>query len=268
MSEVKTLVALLALNEAANIGRVVHRVQQAVPWADVLVIDDGSVDATGDCARSAGAQVLQMPYNVGIGAAEQAAFRYAQRMSYDVMIRNDGDGQHEADDIPGLLATLHEKRVDVVIGSRFLGAAAPVVGRAPGYRTPTSRRAGIFIITGLLRILTRQPVTDPTSGFRAFNRRAIACFAAQYPQDYPEPEVIIMMHRLGLRWTEAPAHFHERLHGRSQFLSMRRAFYYMVKVVMAILIDTLRRRPQPEEAPTQISTHRSRSDRSRSDRLR
>ena len=229
---------LLALNEARNIGQVVRNVKANAPLADVLVVDDGSVDETNRVARGAGALVIQMPYNVGIGAAEQAGFKFAAANGYNILVRNDGDGQHASEDIPLLVHTLDTQPIDMVIGSRFIGEG--------DYGTPTTRRMGIFVIAGLLRLLTRQPITDPTSGFRAFNHRAITCFAHVYPQDYPEPETIIMAHRLGLRMQEAPARFLIRQHGRSQFLNIRTVIYYMVKVILAILIDALRRDRLPE----------------------
>lgn len=234
----RTLVALLALNEEHNIGRVIGNIQRIVPDVDVLVVNDGSDDGTELVARNAGAMVLTMPHNVGIGAAEQAAFRFAARYGYRTMVRNDGDGQHEPADIPLLLHTLETQPVDMVIGSRFIGEG--------DYGTPATRRMGILIIVGLLRLLTRQPITDPTSGFRAFNHRAITCFAQIYPQDYPEPETIVMAHRLGLRMVEVPARFLMRQHGRSQFLNVRTVTYYMFKVLLAIVIDSLRRDTLPE----------------------
>lgn len=236
--EPKILIALLALNEARNVGRVIHNVKAHVPFADVLVVDDGSVDDTVTVAHAAGALVVQVPYNIGIGAAEQTAFKFAARHGYKILIRNDGDGQHEPEDIPLLLNALEMQPADMIIGSRFIGEG--------DYGTPTTRRMGILIITGILRLLTQQPITDPTSGFRAFNHRAITCFAQIYPQDYPEPETIVMAHRLGLRVKEVPAHFHVRQHGRSQFFSIRTVAYYMVKVILAIFIDALRRDPLPE----------------------
>ncbi|MCA9885473.1 MAG: glycosyltransferase family 2 protein [Anaerolineae bacterium] len=234
----RTLVALLAFNEERNIGRVVRNIRNILPEVDVLVVNDGSNDGTEAVARESGAIVLTMPHNVGIGAAEQAAFRFAARYGYRLMVRNDGDGQHEAADIPMMLDTMATQPVDIVIGSRFIGEG--------DYGTPPTRRMGILIITGLLRLLTRQPITDPTSGFRAFNHRAITCFAQIYPQDYPEPETIVMAHRLGLRMVEVPVRFHMRQHGRSQFLNIRTVIYYMFKVLLAIVIDSMRRDTLPE----------------------
>lgn len=240
MSQPKTLIILPALNEAENIAKTVRRVRQHVPHADVLVVDDGSSDTTGQVAATAGAIVLHMPYNVGIGAAVQTGFKYAQRHGYEIVVRNDGDGQHAPDDIHRMIATLCQpsddgSRVDVVVGSRFLGDG--------DYGTSFMRLIGIRVLVGLLRIITQQPITDPTSGFAAFNKRAIALFAQAYPHDYPEPEAVVLLHKSGLRMVEIPVTFHEREFGTSQFTVPTRSAYYMLKVTLSILINVLRRAP-------------------------
>lgn len=238
MSYPKTLVVLPALDEAGNIAGTVERIRGHVPFADVLVINDGSSDNTALVAQEAGAIVLNMPYNVGIGAAVQTGFKYAARYGYEVVVRNDGDGQHSADDIVRLLDTLLQNEVDVVTGSRFLGDG--------DYGTPLMRRAGIGLLSGLLTLITRQRITDPTSGFAAFNSRAISLFARLYPHDYPEPEAVVLLHKSGLRLREIPVTFHNREHGTSQFTAPTRSAYYMVKVILAILINLLRRAPAIE----------------------
>ncbi len=234
----RTLIILPALNEAGNIARTVQGIRAHVPWADVLVINDGSTDNTAAEAQEAGAIVVNMPYNVGIGAAVQTGFKYARRQQYSVMARLDGDGQHSTDDTVRLLERLAQGDVDVVIGSRFLGKG--------DYRTPLGRRAGIGILSTLLRWITHQPISDPTSGFAVFNRRAIALFAEMYPHDYPEPEAIVLMHKSGLKRAEIPVTFKAREHGVSQFTAPGRSAYYMLKVTLAILINTLRRFPTAE----------------------
>jgi len=232
-----TLVVLPALNEAENIARVVRNIKTMLPTADVLVINDGSSDQTGFVAYKAGAIVLSMPYNVGIGAAVQTGFKFAHTHGYKVVLRLDGDGQHSSDSIPTLLNRLAEPDVDMVIGSRWLAVDGD-------YGTPLARRFGIFILTSLLSIMTRQRITDPTSGFAAFNQRAIALFARLYPHDYPEPEAIIVLYRSGLKLAEVPVKMLPREHGESAFVSPFQSAYYMLKVILAILINMLRRAPQ------------------------
>ena len=231
----KTLIILPALNEARNIDKTITRIKDNVPFADVLVINDGSTDATACVAEQAGAIVLSMPYNVGIGAAVQTGFKYAARQDYQVVVRNDGDGQHASDDILNLMDTLLTNDVDVVIGSRFLGDG--------DYGTSLMRRIGIRLISTLLTLITHQRITDPTSGFAAFNRQAILLFARLYPHDYPEPEAIVLLYKSGLRQCEMPVTFHNREFGISQFTAPTRSAYYMLKVTLAILINLLRRAP-------------------------
>lgn len=236
MSSERILVILPAYNESRNIARVVNGVRAQLPGADVLVIDDGSFDGTGDEAGAAGAMVLTMPYNVGIGAAVQAGFQFAAGRGYDIVIRNDGDGQHAPAANLDLLDKLRAEKADLVVGSRFLGDAGD-------YGTPWLRRLGSAILARLLSIITGQRVTDPTSGCAAFNRRAIQLFAQAYPHDYPEPEAIVIAHRSGLRQIEIPVQMIRRQHGNSSITPLR-SVYYMVKVILAILINLLRRPPR------------------------
>jgi glycosyltransferase involved in cell wall biosynthesis len=228
----KTLIILPALNEAKNISKAVTNIREHVSWADILVINDGSTDQTTNEAQDAGAIVFNMPYNVGIGAAVQTGFKYAARNNYEFVARLDGDGQHNPDDTVRLLEIVQSGEYDVAIGSRFLGDG--------DYGTSFMRKLGITIISGLLRLITKRRVTDPTSGFSAFNRRAIMLFAKLYPHDYPEPEAIVICHKSGLQVCEIPVTFLIREHGVSQFTVPTRSAYYMLKVTLAILINTLR----------------------------
>lgn len=231
----RVLVILPALNEGKNIATTITQIQSHMPTADVLVINDGSNDDTTQQAESCGAIVLDMPYNVGIGAAVQTAFKFAARHGYDVVVRNDGDGQHAPDGIHRLLDHIMSDAADVVIGSRFIGDHGD-------YGTPIARRLGITILSVLLSKITGQTITDPTSGFCAFNRKAILLFAQFYPHDYPEPEAIVISHRTGLRQIEVPVTMKPREHGNSSITPVR-SIYYMIKVVLSILINLLRQRP-------------------------
>jgi glycosyltransferase involved in cell wall biosynthesis len=229
----RVLVILPAYNEASNIERTVCNIRAAYPPAAVLVVNDGSSDATGQLAQQAGAMVLHLPYNVGIGAAVQTAFRFALAQGYDVVVRNDGDGQHDPAGIPQVIERLERGDVDIVIGSRFLNGG--------DYGTSAARLAGIGVLRWLLSRIAQQPITDPTSGFAAFNARAIALFAQVYPYDYPEPEAIVLARRAGLRLCEIPARMLPRAGGQSSITPVR-SVYYMFKVVLAILINLLRKR--------------------------
>jgi glycosyltransferase involved in cell wall biosynthesis len=233
------LVILPALNESQNLPKTLAQIRQHVPNADIVVVNDGSIDSTPEVAKAAGAFVLNLPYNVGIGAAVQTGFKFADAYGYDIVVRNDGDGQHSPEGITQLLDALQQGDVDMVVGSRFIGSG--------DYGTSPARRTGIFIISRLLSVITAQSITDPTSGFSAFNRRAIKLFARVYPHDYPEPEAIILLHRSGLKMCEIPVNFLPRGHGKSSITALR-SVYYMVKVILAILINLLRRAPAIEGA--------------------
>ena len=235
MDEARILVILPAYNEGSAIADVVAGIRDELPGADLLVINDGSLDDTGGAAADAGAMTLDMPYNVGIGAAVQTGFLFADTRDYDIVLRNDGDGQHDPRANRDLLGRLARGDVDMVIGSRFVGGAGD-------YGTPLMRRLGSGILARLLSLITRQRVTDPTSGCAAFNRRAIQLFARAYPHDYPEPEAIVIAHRSGLRQVEIPVRMQARRHGSSSITPLRSA-YYMIKVSLAILINLLRRKP-------------------------
>ena len=228
----RILVVIPAFNEADSIGHVIRTTRQHLPEAAVVVINDGSSDETGALAESAGAIVLHMPHNVGIGASVQTGFIFASEQGYDVVVRSDGDGQHDPLDLRRLVDTLLEGEVDMVVGSRYI--------EDRGYRTPLPRRAGILLLARLITSITGHIVTDPTSGFAAFNHHAIHLFAQVYPHDYPEPEGWVVAHRAGLRFREIPVTMKPRFAGHSSITRLR-SIYYMLKVTLAILIGLLRR---------------------------
>ena len=238
MNTARILVILPAYNEELNIARAVRDIRALLPQADVLVMNDGSADDTAAAAQASGAQVLELPYNIGIGAAVQAGFQYAAAKDYDIVLRNDGDGQHAPENNLDLLAGLEAHAVDVVIGSRFISPQGD-------YGTPALRRLGSGILARLLSAIIGQRVTDPTSGCSAYNRRAIQLLARFYPHDYPEPEAIVILHRSGLRQLEIPAKMIARRHGQSS-ITPPRSVYYMIKVSLAIAINLLRRKPHAQ----------------------
>jgi glycosyltransferase involved in cell wall biosynthesis len=231
----KRLVIVPAFNEEGNIGQVVDDILGTGLQLDVVVIDDGSHDRTSEIARAHGARVISLPFNLGIGGAVQTGLKFAHRHGYEVAIQIDGDGQHVPAEIPRLLAPLQRREADVTIGSRYLGSRH--------YRTPFMRRLGMMIFSAVNSVLIGQRITDNTSGFRAFNRGAIEFLSNHYPSDYPEPETVVMLGRNGFRLQELAVEMRPRTNGESSIGSWRAA-YYMIKVLLAIIIDVFKTYPK------------------------
>jgi len=229
-----------AFNEVEAIAPTVAAIHEAAPEFDVLVVDDGSSDATAERASAAGAAVLRMPFNLGIGGAMQGGYIYALERGYQVAVQVDGDGQHDPRHIHDLLERLRsDPQLNMVTGSRFLDPDVE------GYRSSAARRMGIRVFSSIVSLITGQRVTDPTSGFRMTNRRGIELFARDYPHDYPEVEAILLMHAHRLRSCEIPVRMRPRLTGES-VISSSQSVYYMVKVLLAVFVGLFRRRPAIE----------------------
>jgi len=243
-SNASQLAVVPAYNEAGTVGGVVRAIQEHAPQFDVLVIDDGSTDGTGEVAEDAGAHVLRHPFNLGIGGAVQSGFVYALDNGYDYMVQVDADGQHLPEEIPKLLVAMDaDPSLDMVCGSRFMTGHR--------YPAPISRRTGIHLFAFLLSRIMGRRVSDPTSGFRLYNRRGIALFARDYPHDYPEVEAVLMVHFHRLKMHEVAVRMLKRDGGASS-ISSGKSVYYMMKVLLAIFVGLARARPVPEpgdEAP-------------------
>jgi glycosyltransferase involved in cell wall biosynthesis len=236
----KCLAVVPAYNEQASIVNVIQLLRREASDFDILVIDDGSTDRTRQLAEAAGARVLRLPYNLGIGGAVQAGFIFALENGYDRMVQVDGDGQHDPAEIHRLMGVMdNDRSIDVVCGSRFLTADYR-------YPAPISRRTGIHIFAFILSRVMRQRVSDPTSGFRLYNDRAISLFAHDYPHDYPEVEAILMVHHHRLRMVEVPVRMFQRNGGVSSISSSGKPIYYMLKVLLALFVGLARARPVPE----------------------
>ena len=228
----KILVIVPAYNEEGNIRDVILDLRSNFPEGDVVVVNDGSQDRTSDVAKSLGAGVIDVPYNLGIGGAMQTGLLYAFMEGYEIAIQFDGDGQHRADEIPKILAPLREGGADLVVGSRFLSEG--------GFSSSFQRRMGSKILSFVVSSLIRKRVTDTTSGFRVYGKKAIAFFSSFYPEDYPEVEALILAHKKGLGIEEVAAEMGPRMAGKSS-ITIPRAVYYMVKVLLAIFVDLLKR---------------------------
>lgn len=229
----RVLIIVPAYNEAESIGDVLHSLHVACPDYDVAVVDDGSRDGTAQAVRESGtATLLRLPHNLGIGGAMQTGFKYAARRGYDIAVQCDADGQHPVDAIPQLIARLEQGDADVIIGSRYVADT--------GYRPSLIRRIGKSLLSRWIHLLIGGGITDTTSGFRAMNRRVILIFAEAYPEDYPEPEALVILHRHGLVAKEIPVQMRARQGGRTS-IRPHGAVYYMIKVTLAIFIDLFRR---------------------------
>ncbi len=230
----RVLVIIPAFNESGAIAMTVREVLSSDVPLTALVVDDGSSDDTALRAQAAGALVVRLPFNLGIGGAVQSGYRYAKAHGYDIAVQVDGDGQHDPKYLRSVIAPMADGLVDMVIGSRFLDGNT-------GFRSSRMRRFGIRFLSCLIRLLTGVVVTDATSGFRACGRKLIDVFAAYYPQDYPEPEAIVVARRLHCRLIEVPVLMRPRTTGRSS-ISFLKPVYYMIKVSGAILLHVLKDR--------------------------
>ena len=229
-----------AKNEAATIGAVV-RDAIATLRCDVVVVDDGSTDDTASRARDAGATVLRLPYNLGVGGAIRTALRYASRNGYQQVVQLDGDGQHLAAEVVKLLATLDQERCDLVIGSRF----------AAGYAVKGSRRTMMRLLSMLVSRRLGVRVTDTTSGFRSMSRAAIEFFATEYPVDYLSDtvEALLLAHDRDLRVREVDVEMRERQGGAPSATTLR-SLYHLVRLALTLLLYSLRRQRGGEPLPT------------------
>jgi len=236
---VRRIAVVPAFNEQQNVGRVIEEIREFDPDLDIVVVDDGSVDATAAVARQHGAIALQLPFNLGIGGAVQTGFRYAFEHDYDLAVRVDGDGQHDPSQLDRVIAPILAGEADIAVGSRF-------VEDGDGYRSSRSRRIGIRLLALVVSRIVGRRVTDTTSGFQALNRKGIALFARDYPHDYPEGEATVMVSRHRLRSVEVAVSMRERSRGRSSITALR-SVYYMIKVLLAIFVGLFRRNVVPEE---------------------
>lgn len=223
----KTLIIIPAYNEEENIKKVVENIIYHFPQYDYIIVNDGSIDSTAEICKSENYAFLNLPINLGIGGAVQAGYRYAKANDYDVAIQMDGDGQHDISYADQMLMLIGDMKADVVIGSRFL--------ENKGFQSSGVRRAGIKILSVLIKICTGVNVNDVTSGFRAVNRKFIDIYSKDYSNDYPEPEAIVSAVMYGGKILEIPVVMNERQGGISS-IKFWNSLYYMIKVSLAIVI--------------------------------
>ncbi len=225
------LIIVPAYNEEGAVGDVVREVREVLPETPVLVIDDCSADATRTVARGAGAEVLSLPHHLGLGGCVQAGYKLAHELGYDYVIRVDGDGQHDPQEIPKLIEELKKSGCEMVIGSRFVDGS--------GVYTSFLRRLGIRFFRLVLRPILGQPVYDPTSGFVAVNRAALTVFSRSFPLEYPKIEALVVLQRRAFRFREVPCRVRPRRAGKSTITAMK-SLYYILHVLLGVFVNILK----------------------------
>lgn len=231
-----TLIVIPAFNEGKNIARVLEGIRRCAPGLPILIVDDGSGDATAQIAREQGATVLSMPFNSGYGVALQTGFIYALKNRYTTVVQMDADGQHDPRHIIDMLQEIQTDDLDVVIGSRFLGKNK--------YKTSIPKHLGMYIFGKLASFFCGQKVSDPTSGFQVLKGKAIQFVAGDsYPPDYPDADFIIMLHRCGFKIREVPVTMHASPNNKSMHHG-HKTVYYVFKMLLSIIVTLLRQKPQ------------------------
>lgn len=222
-----------AYNESGRIGLTISEIRKHHDTA-IVVVNDGSIDDTAFEARGAGALVIELPFNLGYGAALQTGFKYALRRGCACVIQMDADGQHDPAYIEALIEEVRSDRVDVAVGSRFLGEG--------DYRPTTLKKIGMVFFRALATLLTGQKITDPTSGFQALNRKALEFYASEaFPVDFPDADVLVMLHRKGLRFQEVPVRMHESNKNKTMHSGIV-PLYYLFKMMLSIFVTLLRKK--------------------------
>jgi glycosyltransferase involved in cell wall biosynthesis len=227
------LIVIPAYNEGESIAGVLENAKKGIPFADILVVNDGSTDDTSRIAHQTGVMVLDIPFNIGYGGAIQTGFRFADEKGYDFVITMDGDGQHDPSSVAALIDSAGRENADVVIGSRFLEGS---------YRMGILRKAGSWLFSRIARFYTGMNFTDPTSGFQLLNSRVFSYLSKDdnYPLDYPDVNIIMALHKMNFKVVEAPVRMVEKPQGKSMHAGLKPIFYIM-RMVLAIIMILFRK---------------------------
>lgn len=227
----KKLIIIPAYNESACIEATIQDIIENAPDFDYVIINDCSTDNTREICEKNGFNIVNLPINLGIGGAVQTGYLYAAEYGYDLAVQVDGDGQHDPQFLRKMAEHLENHDADMVIGSRFI--------EKEGFQSSWIRRVGIVYFTWLIKLCTGKTITDPTSGLRMAGKKVIKLFADCYPKDYPEPESTVAALNHDCKIEEIPVVMRERQGGVSS-ITMKKSVYYMIKVTLAILMETLR----------------------------
>ncbi len=235
----KLLILIPAFNEEENLPTVLEQLQalsertKELGWTQhILVIDDGSDDETARVTRECKINLLQHNVNLGYGAALQSGFTYALHEKFDGILSIDADGQHQPGDILHLLKMFNTGNYDVVLGSRFV--------ENTGYKTNWPRRLGIYIFSFVLKILSGKKIADVTTGFQLVSPRVAALFAKEYPHDYPDAQVLLLLSMTGFRIKEVPIVVKQRTSGTSMHGGPIKSLVYPIRNVLAIFVVLLK----------------------------
>jgi len=231
------LVIIPAYNEEKNIGDVIHNIWKTSPDFDIVVINDGSSDKTSNIVEKLGVKLISLPYNLGYGVALQTGFLYAKQKGYNIVIQIDADGQHNPSYILDMLKEIQKSDVDVVIGSRFL--------QDNSYKTTIPKKMGMIFFGFLTSLLVRQRITDPTSGFQILKGDVIDFMSQDlYPPDYPDADMIILLHRAGFKIKEVPVRMKSNPKYAKSMHRGHKTIYYVLKMFLSIIVTLLRVKPQ------------------------
>jgi glycosyltransferase involved in cell wall biosynthesis len=228
----RVLLIVPAHDEAESLPRTLAEVRTIAPHVDLLVVDDGSRDGTSRAARDCGVEVVRHAVNLGVGGALQTGFRWACSRGYDICVQFDADGQHDPRYLAAVLAPVIEGRCDVSIGSRYVARS--------GYHAPPGRRLGMLLFSAVVRLALGQRITDTTSGFRAYARPVMEVCRLEFPGDFPDAPLLILLARRGFRLLEVPVEMRERTAGQS-FFTLGKRLYYPYKNLLASLMAFIQR---------------------------
>ena len=227
----KIMILIPTYNEEKSIGQVIRGVRKSLPQADIVVVDGESTDSTEEIARKLGVIILRVPHSLGIAGGVETGFSFAHLKGYDMVVRVDGDGQHNPDQIPKLMQPILNGEADVTIGSRYMGAG--------DYKGSLLRTLSIKLFSLIISAMIRQKTTDATSGFQVTNRRVIEFLSRSYSFDYSEVEAIVLLKKAGLGILEVPVTMGKRVEGQSSFTFVR-AFYYIFTGILSLLVSLLK----------------------------
>lgn len=234
----KTLTIIPAYNEAANIAYVLEGIKRFLPDSDMLVVNDASLDGTAEICHKYNVLVINLPSRLGYGAALETGYKYAYENKYEYILQIDADGQHKPEYTAGLLNEIINGRSDIVIGSRYL--------KDTKYRASLLKKVGNFIFASVTSYIIKQKITDPTSGLQAFNRKVLRFFVSgDYPDDYPDADILIALHREKFRIKEMSVTMNESK--KESMHSGLKPIYYIFKMCLSIFLVTFKTKNQKPE---------------------